>query len=137
LNDLLAGRCLCGAVRYRCHSPISPPTLCHCESCRRASGAHVVGWLTVPLAALAFTAGEPVTYQSSASVRRGFCGRCGTPLTYWTGRRSDEIDITIATLDVPDEVIPVDHVWMSDALAWDRPADGLPEHLRGRNSGGA
>jgi hypothetical protein len=135
LNGSLTGRCLCGAVRYRCPAPIAPATLCHCESCRRAAGAHVVAWLTVPLAALEYLAGEPLTYQSSAAVRRGFCGRCGTPLTYWTRSRSDEIDITIATLDAPDEVVPVDHVWMSDALAWDRPADGLPEHLHGRDQG--
>jgi hypothetical protein len=94
----------------------------------------VVGWLTVALAALEFTAGEPLIYQSSAAVRRGFCGRCGTPLTYWTAKRGDEIDLTIATLDRPDGVVPVDHVWMSDALIWDRPADGLPEHPHSRGS---
>lgn len=93
-----------------------------------------MAWCTVPLAALEFTAGGPVIYQSSPAVRRGFCGRCGTPLTYWTAKRSDEIDITISTLDTPDAVVPVDHVWMSDALAWDRPCDGLPEHPYDRAS---
>jgi len=134
MNVPLKGRCLCGDIRYRCPGPIAPPTLCHCESCRRAAGAHVVGWLTVPLAAVEFTSGEPLIYQSSASVRRGFCGRCGTPLTYWSAKRRDEIDLTIATLDAPDAIAPVDHVWMSDALAWDRPADGLPKHLHSRGS---
>jgi hypothetical protein len=135
LIDTLTGRCLCGSVRYRCPIPIAPPTLCHCESCRRASGAHVVGWLTVPLAALEYTQDQPVTYQSSPSVRRGFCGRCGTPLTYWSGKRSDEVDLTIASLDAPDRVVPVDHVWMGDALNWDRPTDGMPQHLQGRHTG--
>jgi len=134
MNESLTGRCLCGAVRYRCPAPIASPTLCHCESCRRASGAHVVAWLTVALAALEFTAGEPVIYQSSAKVRRGFCGRCGTPLTYWTAKRGGEIDLTIATLDAPNGVVPIDHVWMSDALAWDHPADGLPEHPHSRGA---
>jgi len=40
----LTGRCLCGAVRYECGAPISPAAFCHCESCRRASGAHAVAW---------------------------------------------------------------------------------------------
>jgi hypothetical protein len=67
-------------------------------------------------------------------VRRGFCARCGTPLTYWSAKRPDEIDLTIATLDAPDAIAPVDHVWMSDALVWDRPADELPKHLHSRGS---
>jgi hypothetical protein len=37
------------------------------------------------------------------------------------------IDITIATLDGADSVQPAEHVWMADALPWDRPQDGLPQ----------
>ncbi len=124
----LTGRCLCGAVRYRAGALLYPPTFCHCESCRRASGAHLVGWLTVRIATFAYTAAAPSGYESSPGVLREFCGRCGTPLTYRTAKRPDEVDIAVATLDAPGEVAPVDHIWMLDALAWDRPADGLPQH---------
>lgn len=132
MSDSLTGRCLCGSVRYRAPLPISPPTLCHCESCRRATGAHVVAWVTVANEALEFTAGSPVIYESSPQVRRGFCGSCGTPLTYWTKKRPGDIDLTVASLDRPDAVVPIDHVWMSDALAWDKPRDGLPGYQHSR-----
>jgi hypothetical protein len=92
----------------------------------------MVAWLTVRKAALEFTAGAPVIYESSSQVRRGFCGRCGTPLSYWSARRPDEIDLTVASLDVPDAVEPVDHVWMSDALRWDQPGDGRPQYPQTR-----
>lgn len=132
MSSELTGRCLCGDVRYRCSAPLMPATLCHCESCRRAAGAHVVAWLTVRKDSLQFSAGTPVAYDSSPGVRRTFCGRCGTPLSYWSARHPDEIDLTIASLDAPDAVAPIDHVWMSDALSWDRPGDGRPEHPRSR-----
>jgi hypothetical protein len=128
----LGGRCLCGAVRYRCGPPICPPTLCHCESCRRAAGAHVVGWVTVRASSAAFTAAPPRTFASSPGVERTFCGTCGTPLSYRSERRPGEIDFTIGSLDSPDAAVPVDHIWMVDAPAWDRPADGLPQHRAGR-----
>jgi len=129
----LTGRCLCGAVRYRCGARIWPPTLCHCESCRRAAGAHVVGWVTVHASSAAFTAGQPRSYASSPGVERTFCGNCGTPLSYRSEHRPGEIDFTIGSLDAPDAAVPVDHVWMADAPAWDRPSDGLPQHRRGRD----
>ena len=132
--DELTGRCLCGAVRYRCGPRIMPPTLCHCESCRRAAGAHAVGWVTVRESSVAFTAGEPRNFASSPGVERTFCGRCGTPLTYRNERRAGEIDFTIGSLDSPNAAAPVDHIWMMDAPGWDRPGDGLAQYAQGRDA---
>jgi hypothetical protein len=80
-HSFLEGGCLCGAVRYRCAAPDRPATLCHCTSCRRAAGAHVVAWFTVAASSLSFTEGTPAIYRSSPPVQRGFCARCGTQLT--------------------------------------------------------
>ena len=128
----LTGRCLCRAVRFRGGTPLYTPTLCHCESCRRAAGAHAVAWLTVRADSFEYTAEKPVRYASSSGVFREFCGRCGTPLTYRSTKRPGEVDIGVATLDAPGAIVPVDHIWMEDALPWDRPADGLPQYPRAR-----
>ena len=122
------GGCACGAVRYRCGPLLCPPTLCHCESCRRYSGAHVVGWLTARDSDFALTAGSLREVESSPGVHRGFCAECGTPLTYRHAARVAETDVTISSLDDPASVVPVDHIWMADALPWDRPGDGLPQY---------
>jgi len=135
MDETLTGRCLCGAVRYEVGARLYPPTLCHCESCRRASGAHAVGWLTVRAATLRYAAGEPREIESSAGVWRAFCGRCGAPLTYRNLRRPGEIDVTIGTLDEPGRAAPADHIWMADAPPWDRPADGLPQYPGSRAPG--
>jgi hypothetical protein len=133
-NLALTGRCLCGRVRYQAAAPLYAPTLCHCESCRRAQGAHVIAWVTVDAATLTFTAGQPSEYQSSPGVYRGFCGHCGSPVSYRSERRRGEVDLTLATLDDAGARVPVDHIWMEDALAWDRPADALPQFRRGRDA---
>jgi hypothetical protein len=128
----LSGRCLCGGVRYRSGAPLYAATLCHCESCRRAQGAHAIAWLTVPAPSVEYLDERPLEYQSSPGVHRGFCRHCGTPLSYRTDKRPAEVDVTLATLDQADEFAPIDHLWMEDALAWDRPGDGLPCQPRAR-----
>ena len=131
----LNGGCLCGAVRYRCDAPVRPATYCHCTSCRRAAGAHVIAWFTVPASSLVFTQGQAAMYRSSSPVQRGFCARCGTQLTYRNDRWPDEVDVTIGSLDEPDRVAPAAHIWMEDAPRWDRPGDSLPCHARSRADG--
>ena len=62
---MLKGHCLCGAIRYE---TVAPPTLecvCHCTMCRRAAGAPMVGWFTVPRGAYRVVAGTPASYRSS------------------------------------------------------------------------
>ena len=124
----IGGACLCGAVRYESGTPVADAAYCHCTSCRRAVGANAVAWTTVNRDGFRYTRGTPREYASSKAVRRGFCGECGSSLTYWNSESPGTIDITVATLDELSGVQPLDHIWMSDAAAWDRPADGLPQY---------
>ena len=135
MSEKLLGRCLCGAVRYECGPLLYPPTLCHCTSCRRASGAHALGWVTVRTRDLRMIAGSPAEFESSPGVQRTFCGRCGTPLGYQNAKRPGEVDLTIGSLEAPSRAAPVDHIWMVDSPSWDRPADGLPQYQESRRSG--
>lgn len=128
----LSGRCLCGEIRYRTGPALDSATWCHCESCRRASGASAVPWVTVGISTFACASGTPTVCASSPGVRRQFCGRCGAQISYWCADRPDEIDITVGTLDDPELAPPSDHIWLEDAPSWDAPRDGLPCHQRTR-----
>lgn len=129
------GGCFCGAVRYESAGAVGHASLCHCATCRRTSGAHVVAWVTVPHASFAFVAGAPRELASSPPVRRTFCGECGTSLTYRHSDDPDTIDIAIATLDDAAAIAPDEHLWMQEALPWDRPADRLPKFRTSRSAG--
>ena len=112
------GGCLCGAVRYRFSGTPSSSDNCHCRSCRRASGAPVVAWITVRRSELGVLSGTPAVFHSSPGVTRQFCSRCGTALTYQSERRPDTIDITTASLDDPEAYPPTTEVWLEDRLSW-------------------
>jgi len=126
------GGCLCGAVRYRASGESSHPSLCHCNSCRRAAGAPLVAWATFPPTQFAFTKGTPARYRSSPPVVRTFCPTCGTPLTYQHASFPNEIDVTIASLDDPSAFPPADHTWTSERIPWLELGDHLPRHERSR-----
>jgi len=131
-SETLSGRCLCGAVTYECGPPVLAPCLCHCESCRRASGAHAVGWATVSRDTFRVLTGSLRACASSPPVLRQFCELCGSQITYWNDGFAQTIDVTLATLDDPEALPPAEHIWMDHALSWDRPQDGLPQHPQSR-----
>lgn len=112
------GGCLCGAVRYAARGAGFHATLCHCASCRRATGAPVVAWVSFAADGFRFTSGTPGRYRSSAEVERTFCTACGTPLTYRHDTLPDEVDVTTASLDDPSAFAPADQTWTSERLPW-------------------
>ncbi len=126
----IEGGCLCGAVRYCATATPSNSMICHCNTCRRAAGAPVVAWITVPAPSFALVRGEPSRYASSPGVERTFCAHCGTPLTYVHARRPEDVDITTASLDHPEAFPPTWHGWTEDSVPWVRFGDDLPQHRK-------
>ena len=112
------GGCLCGAVRYRFSGTPSSSASCHCQSCRRASGAPVVAWVTVRRSEFTLLSGTAAVFHSSPGVTRQFCSRCGTALTFQSERHPHTIDITTASLDDPDAYPPTTEVWLENRLSW-------------------
>jgi hypothetical protein len=127
-DEDLTGGCLCGDIRYRIDAAPVEAIYCHCQMCRRAHAAPVVAWLTVPRPNFSITSGRPVAYPSSPKASRGFCGRCGTPLTWEAVANPTLVDVAIATLDEPAAVVPSLHVWTGSRIAWFDTADELPRH---------
>ena len=123
----LVGGCLCGAVRYEILGEPRSASLCHCRSCRRASGAPVVSWFVVSREQLSLS-GELAVYSSSPPVTRGFCSKCGTPITYFHADDPNSIELTTASLEQPELVIPTREIWLSEKIAW-MPIDSKREHF--------
>lgn len=135
MAETLTGGCLCGAVRYEAAGPFHNASICHCSMCRKAGGGPYLAFASLPRAALRFIAEAPTLYRSSSTASRGFCGRCGTALT-WQGDTSPaEIDLAIGTLDHPNAMPPLDQIFAADAVAWAQNLTGLPSHKRHRNDG--
>ena len=98
---VMTGGCQCGAVRYALYrSPVNPH-ICHCRMCQKAMGGPITAYAAVLASDFSWTRGAAKTFESSSIVTRGFCGDCGTPLSF---RFVDDkwIGFTLATLDEPD-----------------------------------
>lgn len=112
------GRCLCGAVRYRTTAAPKWIANCHCESCRRATGAPLTTYAGFAAEVFAFVAGEPERFQSSPGVTRTFCGRCGSPLTYEGARWPGEVHVLIGTMARPADFPPAGDAFAEEKLPW-------------------
>ncbi len=130
----LAGGCFCGALRYRVTGEPVVVCHCHCLHCRRISGAPFVTWVEVRRRDFAFTKGKPARFQSRRGVTRTFCSKCGTPVTYRRGAAPPTVDVTACSLDRPESLRILDHVFFDRRLPWIRLADGLPDHPRARKA---
>ena len=86
----------------------------------------------VPRESFRVLSGSLRTFASSPPVLRQFCEQCGSPITYWNEGWPDTIDVTIGTLDDPNALPPLEHIWMDDAPDWDRPQDGLAQYRQSR-----
>jgi hypothetical protein len=128
--SLATGGCQCGAVRFEAHAAPTYVCVCHCNSCRKATGGAMVPWVTFNEADVTFTQGQPREYQSSPGVTRGHCARCGTGISYRVQRRAGDIDLTLASMDDPHAFQPTVHIWVSDKLPWLVIPDGLPQYQR-------
>ncbi len=122
---VLAGGCQCGAVRYTLYrSPVNPH-ICHCRMCQKAVGGPFAAYAAILESDLAWTRGAPATFRSSTIVTRGFCGTCGTPLSFrFAGDRW--LGFTLASLDEPHRVAPTQAVGLESRLPWFEGLHALP-----------
>lgn len=112
------GGCQCGRLRYRITGPIDSVGHCHCSMCRRSSGGTVMTWVTVPRTRFAFTRGAPAVYKSSDHGERRFCPTCGTHITFTSTHDPESVDITVGSLDHPENHPADRHVWTASRLPW-------------------
>jgi hypothetical protein len=131
----IQGGCLCKAIRYRITGKPESSVICHCETCRRASAMPSVAWLTFDRHQVEFLAGTLQTYRSSESVTRGFCGNCGTAISYVTADDPIRIDVTTVSLDDPSTFPPTAEVWMQDKLWWEAYHVALDQFPKGMEDG--
>ena len=124
------GGCLCGAIRYRVTGPPSGTSLCHCDSCRRATGGPSLAWAIFPEDRVELIRGSLAIYESSPGVERGFCARCGTSLTYARANRPGLFDVTTASLDDPEAFPPSKEIWTEERLSWEAAHPDLPQFAR-------
>lgn len=125
----LTGRCACGAIRY---SIIAEPGFafhCQCRQCQRASGTGHASLFVVPKDAVKLE-GElkffAQTADDGATISRGFCPDCGSPMLGKSTGFPDVLIVTAASLDDPTRFTPQKVVFSASAQPWDHVDPALP-----------
>lgn len=113
-----SGGCLCGAVRFEARGPAKWTAYCHCHSCRKHTGAPVSAFGGFERVNVRFTSGQLATYASSPGVKRGFCGTCGSTMTYEGERWASEVHFHVGAFDRPQDFSPQGHAFPAERLPW-------------------
>jgi hypothetical protein len=85
--------------------------------CQKAFGSFFGPLVSVPPGALRWTRGALAVFRSSELAERGFCRDCGTPLTF-RYLDDDGIDVSIGSLDRPEQAKPVLQFRLESRLPW-------------------
>ncbi|HWA59808.1 MAG TPA: GFA family protein [Caulobacteraceae bacterium] len=134
-DEQAEGGCACGAVRLEIDVPARWAWHDHSAASRRAQGCAYVTYVGSYRSRFRITAGEDMirTWTDEArGTTRGFCARCGTPLTYERARAPTMVNIPRALFDGRTGREPRYHMnfdekpdwtWTGEALA---PLKGYP-----------
>jgi hypothetical protein len=121
----LTGGCQCGAVRYALHEKPTGAHICHCRMCQKAFGSYFAPLAGVPVNKVEFTRGELSIFKSSDPTERGFCNKCGTPLTIHDVG-SARVAIALGSLDDPKKVEPKNQYGVEARMPWFEKLISLP-----------
>jgi hypothetical protein len=122
------GGCLCGAVRFRAEGAPKDVGHCHCDMCRKATGAALSTYASFHAAQVTFTKGAPRMRRSSSFAQRGFCANCGSQLLYQGDATPEQTTLNVGCLDNPETVEPTAHIFVAEQISWLKMDDGLPRH---------
>ena len=124
------GKCLCGQVSYKSHVK---PTLilnCHCEDCRRSTGA-VYGTNVMVAEDQVEIHGEVSTFNHKAKsgniMTKRFCPHCGTLMFGNSSGRTNVVSIRAGTVDQTDIIKPVMNVFVDSKVTSTPMHDDLPQ----------
>ncbi len=113
-----AGSCHCRRVRFSVSGDPKFVTRCHCDSCRRTTGAAFSTWAGFTAEQVRWQGDPPAVYASSPGVRRKHCSACGTPLSFESDRWPGEVHFLIGVFADPAIYTPSSDYQKDEALPW-------------------
>jgi hypothetical protein len=126
---LHTGGCRCGAVRFEATAAPHHVSYCHCDDCRRATGAPVSAFVGFTTDAVSLR-GDALRRFENGPVTRSFCGVCGSPIYYTDARLQDRIYFMLGSMDAPAYYRPTLHAHVRSQLPFVHMPDSLPRHVQ-------
>jgi hypothetical protein len=130
MDKKISGSCLCGSVRFEVEPPFIRAGHCHCERCRKHSGAAVCTQVRVSKERFRLLQGESLirVYGKGEGAVKAFCVNCGSSLFGGDWPEGTEVSIRMGALDDDPGIRPQYHTFVTDRAAWDEITDNLPQY---------
>ena len=123
----LAGRCLCGTVRFRVADAFLYAQNCHCGNCRRATGSAFKPFAGIERRKLRLTAGAESLLIFGAEISHdAHCGTCGS-LLFSVVRDGACVHVALGTLLDSPAIRPSAHIFVGSKAPWFTITDDLPQ----------
>jgi hypothetical protein len=124
----LAGKCLCGAVRYAVTDAFVYAANCHCSNCRRATGSAFKPFAGIAREKLSITQGEEsLTIFGDENGNDVRCRVCGSFL-YSVVRDGAYVHVAMGTLVDDPTIRPTAHIFVGSKAPWFTITDDLPQY---------
>lgn len=91
---------------------------CHCESCRRHTGAPFAVYADYRRDRVRFTGAAPADHVSSPGATRSFCPRCGSTIAYLGDSLPDMIHLHVGLFDQANQLVPLRDENAAQRLCW-------------------
>ncbi len=120
MSDNLTGSCLCRAVKYVITGPIKAVANCHCDTCKKITGAVFETVAIVGEKDLEITEGRDslMAYRISENAIKHFCPVCGTPIFNLIKKYPGNCMMQVGSLDDPALVTPAINIFCESMLPW-------------------
>ncbi|WP_146345944.1 GFA family protein [Phaeobacter marinintestinus] len=125
-NFGVTGRCYCGATTFSSAQGPSVVTYCHCQDCRRSTGAPVGAFAAFATKNVRFSPERGTPVSINPGVNRWYCQTCHSPLAATYDYLPGMIYIPLGTIDQADDLQPQLHSHDDRRLSWFHIDDHLP-----------
>ena len=126
----ISGSCLCGNIKYHGDADIKMVINCHCTDCQKATGSVHGTMVFVEEDKVEFE-GTPSEFDHQAdsgnTLRKMFCGNCGSQVAGKNTGRPGVIGIRGGTLDQRELIQPGANIYCESAVPSTPMADGVKQ----------
>jgi hypothetical protein len=124
---MLAGKCECGAIRYRVPDAFLYAANCHCSNCRAATGSAFKAFAGIERDRLEVVTGaDALLVWGDDLANHTRCGACGS-LLYSVVRDGAYVHVAMGSLADEPSIRPGEHIFVGSKAPWFEITDGLPQ----------
>jgi hypothetical protein len=126
-TKMLAGKCECGATRYRVENAFLYAANCHCSNCRASTGSAFKPFAGIERDKLEVVEGaDTLLVWGEPDANHTRCGICGS-LLYSVVGEGARVHVALGSLVDEPSIRPTGHIFVGSKAPWFEITDDLPQ----------